>query len=179
MSSTTQNNSSIDDTDNEGSLYESVINDKDCTDVSFVSELESIDSQSDNSDIGINNYDQNTESFDLNNSSIHTSSTTSHNDANLSISHDYAFTGLNYDNKFNACSIPKRKRISSTTSDITASSSACASTLLHSTPKTGSINSITRTIFKTPLVSSRSKARSTARFRKSYGMQLKDRQYNQ
>ncbi|CAF5140743.1 unnamed protein product, partial [Rotaria magnacalcarata] len=90
MSSTTQNNSSIDDTDNEGSLYESVINDKDCTDVSFVSELESIDSQSDNSDIGINNYDQNTESFDLNNSSIHTSSATSHNDANLSISHDYA-----------------------------------------------------------------------------------------
>ncbi|CAM4781216.1 unnamed protein product [Rotaria magnacalcarata] len=159
MSSTTQNNSSIDDTDNEGSLYESVINDKDCTDVSFVSELESIDSQSDNSDIGINNYDQNTESFDLNNSSIHTSSATSHNDANLSISHDYALGVI-------------RK-------DITASSSACASTLLHSTPKTGSINSITRTIFKTPLVSSRSKARSTARFRKSYGMQLKDRQYNQ
>ncbi|CAF4379422.1 unnamed protein product, partial [Rotaria magnacalcarata] len=37
MSSTTQNNSSIDDTDNEGSLDESVINDKDYTDVSFVS----------------------------------------------------------------------------------------------------------------------------------------------
>ncbi|CAF1613426.1 unnamed protein product [Rotaria magnacalcarata] len=91
MSSTTQNNSSIDDTDNEGSLDESVINDKDYTDVSFVSESESIDSQSDNSDIGINNYGQNTQSFDLNNSSIHTSATTSHNDANLSISHDHDY----------------------------------------------------------------------------------------
>ncbi|CAF5228470.1 unnamed protein product, partial [Rotaria magnacalcarata] len=78
-------------------------------------------------------------------------------------------TGLNNDNKFNTCNTPKRKRISSTTSDITASSSTCASPLLHSIPKTGSINSITPTIFKTPLAPSR----STARFRKSYGMQLK------